>query len=274
DLYFRKNPFGGEFTLFAGLEECLKFINNYKFQSSDIDYLRTTLPNYIEKEFYDYLSALNMNDIKIYALPEGSVVFPRLPLLRIEGPILKGQLLETTLLTLVNYASLVATNAARFRATTGPDKSFHEFGLRRAQGPDGGLSASKYCYLGGFDGTSNVLAGKLYGIPIKGTHAHAYVSSYKNLDDLKIRELADCHSGELRPFVDLCLKYLNELGPVLKFIPEETNKGELAAFISYAIAFPTGFLGLVDTYDVLKSGLPNFLSVACALHECNYEAMG
>ncbi|CAF3744477.1 unnamed protein product [Adineta steineri] len=274
DLYFRKNPFGGEFTLFAGLEECLKFINNYKFQSTDIDYLRTTLPNYIEKEFYDYLSALNMNDIKIYAVPEGSVVFPRLPLLRIEGPILKGQLLETTLLTLVNYASLVATNAARFRATTGPDKSFHEFGLRRAQGPDGGLSASKYCYLGGFDGTSNVLAGKLYGIPIKGTHAHAYVSSYKNLDDLKIRELADCHSGELRPFVDLCLKYLNELGPILKFIPEETNKGELAAFISYAIAFPTGFLGLVDTYDVLKSGLPNFLSVACALHECNYEAMG
>ncbi|CAF4314777.1 unnamed protein product [Adineta steineri] len=72
DLYFRKNPFGGEFTLFAGLEECLKFINNYKFQSTDIDYLRTTLPNYIEKEFYDYLSALNMNDIKIYAVPEGN----------------------------------------------------------------------------------------------------------------------------------------------------------------------------------------------------------
>jgi nicotinate phosphoribosyltransferase len=177
--------------LFAGLEECLKFVQNYKFHATDIDYLRTTLPDYVETEFYNYLAALDINDVKIYAVPEGknsfwnvklffhsvslsfishlgSVVFPRIPLLRIEGPILKAQLLETTLLTLVNYASLVATNAARFRGTTGPDKSFHEFGLRRAQGPDGGLSASKYCYLGGFDGTSNVLAGKLYGIPVKG----------------------------------------------------------------------------------------------------------
>ncbi len=297
--------FDGEFTLFAGLEECLKFVRDYKFHSSDIDYLRTVLPHYVENEFYDYLSTIDMNDVNIYSVPEGkiclwnvnlfvclgTVVFPRLPLLRIEGPILKSQLLETTLLVLVNYASLVATNAARFRATTGPDKSFHEFGLRRAQGPDGGLSASKYCYLGGFDGTSNVLAGKLYGIPIKGkfvlfkdfvyqnllnlgTHAHAYVSSYKSLDDLTIRELNDEISGESRPFAQLCLQYLNEVGAILKILPEETNKGELAAFISYAIAFPTGFLGLVDTYDVLKSGVPNFLAVARALHECNYQAIG
>lgn len=96
------------------------------------------------------------------------MVFPRLPLLRIEGPILKAQLLESTLLTLINFASLITTNAARFRAVTHEQKTFLEFGLRRAQGPDGGLSASKYCYLGGFDATSNVLAGKLYGIPVKG----------------------------------------------------------------------------------------------------------
>jgi nicotinate phosphoribosyltransferase len=178
--------FDGEYTVFAGLEECLKFLQNYKFHTSDIDYLRTALPDYVENGFYDYLTTLDMNDIKIYAMPEGNlrrlfdflsyflslgtVVFPRLPLLRVEGPILKAQLLETTLLTLINFASLVATNATRFRATTGPDKTFHEFGLRRAQGPDGGLTASKYCYLGGFDGTSNVLAGKLYGIPIKGKY--------------------------------------------------------------------------------------------------------
>ncbi|UJR24904.1 hypothetical protein I4U23_006270 [Adineta vaga] len=274
DLYFRKNPFCGEYTLFAGLEECLKFIRDYKFHSTDIEYLRASLPTYIESEFFDYLSKLNMNDLKVYAVPEGTVVFPRLPLLRIEGPILKAQLLETTLLTLVNYASLVATNAARFRSAIGADKTLLEFGLRRAQGPDGGLSASKYCYLGGFDGTSNVLAGKLYGIPIRGTHAHAYVNSYECLEDLNERDLSDRISGERRPFTDLCIQYLNELGPILRILPEETHKGELAAFISYAIAFPTNFLALVDTYDVLKSGLPNFLAVARALHECNYQAIG
>jgi nicotinate phosphoribosyltransferase len=201
-------------------------------------------------------------------------VFPRIPLLRIEGPIIKTQLLETTLLTLVNFASLVATNAARFRQATGADKTLLEFGLRRAQGPDGGLSASKYCYVGGFDGTSNVLAGKLYGIPIKGTHAHAYVSSYECMNDLTHRELCDRISGESRPFADLCEGYLAELGPALRILPGETNKGELAAFVSYAIAFPTNFLALVDTYDVLKSGLPNFLAVARALHECSYQAVG
>jgi len=274
DLYFRKNPFSGEYTLFAGLEECLKFIRDYKFHPTDIDYLRTALPDYVEEEYFTYLLTLDMNDIKVYAVPEGTVVFPRLPLMRIEGPILKTQLLETTLLTLVNYASLVATNAARFRSATGADKTLLEFGLRRAQGPDGGLSASKYCYLGGFDGTSNCLAGKLYGIPIRGTHAHAYINSYETMNDLTERELCDRISGQRRPFADLCLQYLNELGPILKILPEETHKGELAAFVSYAIAFPTNFLALVDTYDVLKSGVPNFLAVARALHECNYQAVG
>ncbi|CAF1060501.1 unnamed protein product [Adineta ricciae] len=274
DLYFRKNPFGGEYTLFAGLEECLKFVRDYKFHESDITYLRSVSPNYIEDEYYDYLAQLDMNDVRIYAVPEGTVVFPRIPLIRVEGPILKTQLLETTLLTLVNYASLVATNAARFRSATSPGKVLLEFGLRRAQGPDGGLSASKYCYLGGFDGTSNVLAGKLFDIPVKGTHAHAYVSSYESMNDLTERCLCDRISKEQRPFADMCEQYLNEIGSILKIIPEQTNKGELAAFTSFAIAYPTNFLALVDTYDVLKSGLPNFLAVSRALHECNYQAIG
>ena len=106
------------------------------------------MPKTVENEFFDHLKSVNLNSIKLYAIREGSIVFPRIPLIRIEGPLPIVQLLETTLLVLVNYASLVATNASRFRLAAGPDKTLLEFGLRRAQGPDGGLSGSKYCYLG------------------------------------------------------------------------------------------------------------------------------
>jgi nicotinate phosphoribosyltransferase len=185
DLFFRKNPFSGEFTIFAGLEECLKYIADFRFSQSDIDYLKSAMPEYVEDEFYQYLMNMDLKDLKLYAVREGSLIFPRIPIMRLEGPLLIVQLLETTLLVLINYASLVATNAARFRLAAGDQKSLLEFGLRRAQGPDGGLSASKYCYIGGFNGTSNVLAGKLYGIPIKGTLAHSFVSSFSSMDELK-----------------------------------------------------------------------------------------
>jgi len=175
DLFFRKNPFHGEFTIFAGLEEVLKFLENFHYSESgmlltpdnlfilqrlrqvyfclriyyaDIVYLRETLPATVEPEFYEYLGELTADEITIHAIDEGSVVFPRVPLIRVEGPLIVAQLLETTLLTLVNYASLVATNAARYRIASGPSVELFEFGLRRAQGPDGGLSASKYAYLG------------------------------------------------------------------------------------------------------------------------------
>jgi nicotinate phosphoribosyltransferase len=163
------------------------FFYNFFIKIKDIDYLRTVLPSYVENEFFSYLKNLKLDDVRLYAIPEGSIVFPRVPLMRIEGPIIKVQLLETTLLVLVNYASLVTTNAVRFRLAAGNEKSLFEFGLRRAQGPDGALSASKYCYMGGFDGTSNVLAGKIYGIPVRGTNAHSFISSFRSLDDIKLR---------------------------------------------------------------------------------------
>ncbi|TRY71800.1 hypothetical protein TCAL_10136 [Tigriopus californicus] len=149
DLFFRKNPFHGEFTIFAGLSECLKFIQNFKYTESDIAYLKNTLPSNVEPEFFEYLSNLTCEDITLYALKEGTVAFPRVPLIRVQGPLIVAQLLETTFLTLVNYASLVATNAARYRIAAGKSNiKLLEFGLRRAQGPDGGLSASKYAYIG------------------------------------------------------------------------------------------------------------------------------
>lgn len=252
DLFFRNNPFQGEFTIFAGLEECLKFLENFHYSDSDIEYLMQTLPESIEPEFFSYLKELTCKDVIVSAIEEGSVVFPRVPLLRVEGPLIITQLLETTLLTLVNFASLMATNAARYRMVAGNNISLLEFGLRRAQGPDGGLSASKYSYIGGFDGTSNVLAGKLFNIPVKGTHAHAYITSFSNLHDLNSTTLR--HAETQQPFnlLDLSVEWRTKISPILDISTEEASDGELAALISYAIAFPSGFMALVDTYDVKR----------------------
>ncbi|XP_017776136.1 PREDICTED: nicotinate phosphoribosyltransferase-like [Nicrophorus vespilloides] len=273
DLFFRKNPFQGEFTIFAGLEESLKFLKRFHYSESDIEYLRQTLPDTIDDEFFDYLSKLNTNDVTLYAVEEGSVVFPRVPLMRIEGPLIIVQLLETTLLTLVNYASLMATNAARYRMAAG-DLKLLEFGLRRAQGPDGGLSASKYSYIGGFDGTSNVLAGKLFNIPVKGTHAHSYITSFTDLTELKTCMLIPKAGGEFRNVSQLAISWRLKLTSLFKVVSMEASDGELAAFISFAVAFPDGFMALVDTYDVKRSGLLNFCAVALALNDLGYQAIG
>ncbi|KAG7310578.1 hypothetical protein JYU34_003371 [Plutella xylostella] len=274
DLFFRTNPFHGEFTIFAGLEECLKFLENFHYSDSDIEYLRQTLPDNIEPEFFAYLKDLTCRDVKLSAIEEGSVVFPRVPLLRVEGPLIITQLLETTLLTLVNFASLMATNAARYRMVAGKNVSLLEFGLRRAQGPDGGLSASKYAYIGGFDGTSNVLAGKMFDIPVKGTHAHSFVTSFSSLADAGCGRLPHATTRAPRDLPALAAAWRRRVSAVIDISTDEASDGELAALISYAIAFPTGFLALVDTYDVKRSGLLNFCAVALALNDCGYRAVG
>ncbi|KAJ8926928.1 hypothetical protein NQ314_020780 [Rhamnusium bicolor] len=292
DLFFRKNPFQGEFTIFAGLEECLKFLTKFHYSASDIEYLKEILPSGIEDEFYEYLTTVSAKDVRLYAMAEGSVAFPRVPLMRIEGPLIIVQLLETTLLTLVNYASLMATNAARYRIAAGNMKLF-EFGLRRAQGPDGGLSASKYSYIGGFDGTSNVLAGKLFNIPVKGTHAHAYITSFSDFSELRNVYLEPNGGGTPRDLLQLALTCRKNLLPVFNMVSLEASEGELAALISFAIAFPEGFMALVDTYEVqrypcrmntvttntkshnkYRSGLLNFCAVALALNDLGYRAIG
>lgn len=210
----------------------MAFLDHYKFTEEHINYLQLQMP-LAQPEFFDYLRGIDCSKVKVHALPEGSVVFPREPLLRVEGPIGVCQLLETTLLCIINFASLVATNAARMRLAVGPSKTLLEFGLRRAQvilvstplplprnattfpelavpcvghtlcfrhglissppvsfapqGPDGGVTASRYCYIGGFDGTSNALAGMLFGMKVGGTHAHSFVQSFSGVDDLNSR---------------------------------------------------------------------------------------
>nr|XP_050861410.1 nicotinate phosphoribosyltransferase isoform X4 [Vespula vulgaris] len=274
DLFFRKNPFQGEFTIFAGLEECIKFLEKFQYSNSDIKYIKSTMPATVDPAFFDYLKNVNLNDVTIYAMQEGSVTFPRIPLLRVEGPLIIVQLLETTLLTLVNYASLMATNAARYRLVAGKNITLLEFGLRRAQGPDGGLSASKYSYVGGFDGTSNVLAGKLFNIPVSGTHAHSYITSFISIDDLKAKTLAHKQTGEVFDLLELASKYRDAIADDIGGIVSEASDGELAALISYAIAFPERFTALVDTYDVKRSGILNFCAVALALNDLDYKAIG
>lgn len=276
DLYFRKSPFGGEYTVFAGLEECIRFIANFKFKEQDIIFLRSVMPT-CEDAFFDYLRGVDCSDVKVYAIPEGSVVFPKVPLMIIEGPVAVVQLLETPFVNLVNYASLVTTNAARHRFVAGKSKTLLEFGLRRAQGPDGGISASKYCYVGGFDATSNVAAGKLFNIPLRGTHSHAFVSSFLSPDEI-VNKALQSHDGSrtCKDFLSLAQAWLRKLQSTDSFrgVFGETNQSELTAFVSYALAFPNDFLALVDTYDVIRSGIPNFCAVALALNDMGYKASG
>ncbi|KAM9278773.1 nicotinate phosphoribosyltransferase [Cariama cristata] len=274
ELFFRRAPFGAAFALGAGLAEGLRGLRAFRFSAADVAYLRSVLPSTMEDAFFDYLATLDASEVTVSAVPEGSVVFARVPFLQVKGPLLVVQLLETTLLCLVNYASLVATNAARFRLLAGPDVKLMEMGLRRAQGPDGALSASKYSYIGGFDCTSNILAGKLYGIPVRGTIAHSFIMSFTSLEEVQPRELPPLAGGEPVDLPALAESWLQRVCEVLQTPPEKANRGELAAFVSYAVAFPHDFQGLLDTYGVRRSGLPNFCAVALALHQLGYRAIG
>jgi nicotinate phosphoribosyltransferase len=322
DLFFRKNPFGGEFTIFAGLEEVVRSMHAFRFTDADTNFLRDGIvhrkeelqvdfevglkngfvretPNgfeelrydpwgveywqprsspkddlrvpgpmrHCEPAFFDWLRSIDCSELKLYAVPEGAVVFPRIPLIRVEGPLAIAQMQETAFLNLTSFPSLIATNAARFRLAAGQYKGLIEFGLRRAQGPDGAVSASRYSYIGGFDATSNVRAGQLFGLPTRGTMAHSYVTSFFGLDEITNPQLTG-PDGTAHDFLGLVLHYRHKLGY------NHTNEGELAAFISYAQAFPGGFLALVDSYNTLESGVPNFICVALALIQIGHKPIG
>jgi len=179
-LFFRNNPFRGGFTVAAGLDYVVEFLRQFRFLPDDVDYLAELQGNdgraLFQREFLDYLAALELR-VDVDAIPEGTVVFPHEPLVRVRGPLVQCQLLETALLNMLNFQTLIATKAARVCAATGGQPVL-EFGLRRAQGIDGSLAASRAAYIGGCAATSNVLAGKLFGVPVKGTHAHSWVMSF------------------------------------------------------------------------------------------------
>jgi nicotinate phosphoribosyltransferase len=180
-LYFRKAPFQGGYAVAAGLALVADWVENLHFSNDDLAYLGSLRGSQngvlFPPEFLEYLRNLQFT-CDVDAVPEGTVVFGNEPLIRVRGPLLQAQLLETALLTLVNFQTLITTKAARIREAVGPTDQILEFGLRRAQGFDGGLGASRAAYLGGGDATSNVLAGQRYGIPLRGTHAHSWVMAF------------------------------------------------------------------------------------------------
>ena len=180
NLFFRKNPFQGGYALAAGLDYIIDFCKNFKFDEDDLDYLREMKnadgsPTF-EPDFIKYLKEMDFS-CDMESVEEGTIVFPHMPLIKVKGPLLQCQLLETPLLNIMNFQTLIATKAARISYAAQGDAVL-EFGLRRAQGIDGALAASRASYIGGCSSTSNVMAGKLFGIPVSGTHAHSWIMSF------------------------------------------------------------------------------------------------
>ena len=218
DLFYRRNPSNGGYAIAAGLEQAIAYIKELRFEEEDIAYLAGL--HIFDKDFLDYLSTFRFTG-DIYAIPEGTVVFPMEPLVKVIAPIMEAQLVETALLNIINHQSLIATKASRVVYAAQGD-GVMEFGLRRAQGPDAGTYGARAAMIGGCIGTSNVLCGQLFDVPVKGTHAHSWIMSFPD---------------------------------------------EYTAFKTYADMYPQACILLVDTYDTLKSGIPNAIRVFMEMRE-------
>jgi putative nicotinate phosphoribosyltransferase len=222
DMFFRNNPHSGGYSVCAGLQQVIEYIEGLHFADEDISYLKTL--NLFSDKFLSYLKDFKFTG-DIYAIPEGSVIFPKEPIMKIVAPIMEAQLIETALLNIINHQSLIATKASRVVFAANGDTVL-EFGLRRAQGPDAGIYGARAAMIAGCFATSNVLAGQMFDVPIRGTHAHSWVMSFSD---------------------------------------------ELTAFRKYANLYPNACILLVDTYDTLKSGVPNAIKVFNEMREKGIE---
>ena len=174
DVFYRDNPFHGSYAVMAGLEQMIQYIDNLSFSSEDIQYLRSL--QLFEEDFLEYLRNFHFSG-DIYAIPEGTVIFPREPMVKVIAPVMEAQLIETAILNIINHQSLIATKSSRVAYAAKGD-GVMEFGLRRAQGPDAGIYGARAAVIGGCIGTSNVLAGQMFDIPVLGTHAHSWIMSF------------------------------------------------------------------------------------------------
>jgi len=256
ELSFKKNPYGGEYTVFAGLDDMLKIIKNFKFNNNYINYLKS-VTNITNNLFFNWLLSLNTNNITIHALKEGTLCFPNIPIIRIEGSLAICQLLESTIINIINKSSLICTYASRLHNINGNNKTLCEYKTQS-------LMVSKYNYLGGYSSTTNVEAGIRFGIQVNLVMNRSYILSFKDYDYNELNSL----EIDGKSFYQLVKQYQH----ILKF--NNTNKSELAAFATYASYYPDDFVAHVDTYDTLKSGILNFIIVACVLHFFGKKAKG
>ena len=224
DLFFRRNNVIS-YSVAAGLQQAVEYIRSVRFTEEDIAYLRSL--GLFDEKFLAYLKTFRFTG-DVYAVPEGTVVFPEEPIVTVKAPLLEAQFLETALLNIINHQTLIATKAAKIAYAAEGD-AVMEFGLRRAQGPDAGIYGARAAVIGGCGSTSNVLAGQMFGIPVAGTHAHSWVMNFPS---------------------------------------------EYEAFRAYAEIFPAACLLLVDTYDTLRSGVPNAIRVFDELRAKGYEPKG
>ena len=225
DAFYRKNPCGNGYAIAAGLDQVIDYIKNLHFSDEDITYLDSL--GIFHAPFLEYLRSFHFEG-DIWAIPEGSVVFPYEPLVKVIAPIMQAQLVETALLNIVNHQSLIATKTARVVQAARGD-GIMEFGLRRAQGPDAGVYGARAAMIGGCIGTSNVLTGQLFDVPVKGTHAHSWIMSFPD---------------------------------------------EYTAFKKYSELYPNACLLLVDTYDTLRSGVPNAIRVFQEMRAAGQDLKG
>lgn len=265
EIYFRKCPFNGKFAILGGVYEAIKYINSFRFTDAQLEFVRKKMSHYQDIDlFINYLKGLSGRDVSLYCIEEGSIVFPHEPLMVIQGPLLICQILESALLNMINYPTLIATNSMLYKISIN-HKPLAEFGCRRAQGPDGALSGTRYSAVG-CDFTSNVYASFLYDIPIIGTMSHSFISSYQHGETL--------HSKYLDNHNFLSIVHKNKEIIHKLYNCEFAKDSELTAFVSFAQINPKIFICLIDTYDSLKSGIYNFLIVALSLHEINYKPIG
>lgn len=231
EVYFRKLPFHNGFAVFAGLEHVIRFLHGFRFSASDLDYLRE---DGYSDEFLEYLRTLRFTGT-LRSMKEGEIVFANEPMMRIEAPLAEAQLIETAILNIVNYQTLIATKAARIKQVVGDELSM-EFGTRRAQEMDAAIWGTRAAYLAGFEATSNVRAGKLFGIPVAGTHAHAMVQAYR--DEYKaFAKYAETHKDcvflvdtydTLNSGVPNAIKAAKDFGDRINFLGIRLDSGDLA----------------------------------------------